>query len=232
MSAIFNSVGAFSGVAESIKNKGNIFDGRLSQYSGSKYKGARKGEASVLDGDQSQQRHKNDQIRLGAGSYKVKYMSTTNEPLANTIIEQDGHAFETDADGVINYVDEHYLNEKYKEIMQVESYIRKIMKVAKTDDMLQKLLGISADDMRAMCAADGTIDGITLPEELKINCLPSIINLYPAGSMQEAAAYSKLKLIVSTFLPCIKSAKETRPKKHLAETPSGEAVAQEEDEEE
>lgn len=205
----------------SVKNKGNIMDGSdfSHVYSGSRYLGSRKGDSSVLDANQANLEYKKKQAEIGAGAYILQYKNPNGDPLKNYVIEQDGHAFVTNDNGEIYFVDEHWMNEKYKEIEEIEEYIRKIMKMCKTDEMGQRLLGLSKQDFVKLCSESGdfSADGkdpskIYLPDETaKVNCLPSMLTLYPPNSTIEAMAFAKLKAIVRAYMPAIKKAKETKP---------------------
>jgi len=211
-----------------IKNRGNIMNGDPTEkiYSGSRYLGARRGESAFLDGDQADKEYQKKLAKMGPGGFYVSLKNANKEAVPNFIYNMDGKAYRADDNGDLYLADENWMNEKLKEVEEIESYVTKLMKMCKTDELGMKLLGLSRREFVELCkgvdgtgthprfsdSTDGSDGKIYCPNECaRVNCLPSMLTLYPPQSQLESYAFCKLRAILTAYMPAVKPASETKP---------------------
>ena len=224
-------------VAETMRTDSSLYEQYLNTevVSGTKYLGPRRGEASAMDGTSAVDALTRKKALIGDGNYTVAYLSPVDgvTPLANHVVECNGRSFKTDHMGRINYLDENWIDEEYEQVKFVEQYVHRLTKVCKTNAILQKILCIPYKSVINLCTPGGLVRErvVVTPEEIlavaeidRVNCLPSVLTMYPPNSMLEAQAYGKLTMIIRKFMPAIKPKSETKPhnQKDPPKTTSGE----------
>lgn len=178
---------------------------------GFSYKGKRKEEWSVLDGDQSYQNYVDDLKRIGNGQIGTRYFNpVTNEPYSNKFMNIEGKMYKTDATGAIIKVDNSYLKKELELTEKEEKRIWKITKMFKSDAIMAKILTMSRDQLKKVCDVGGLVNvgwlDASSPLAKSIDsvvCLPSISSMYPKASQEEGASLMKLFYICKRINPII-----------------------------
>lgn len=213
-------------IHSAIRKDASIYEEYLNSEvtSGTKYLGPRKGDASAMDGTSAVDALRKRKALVGEGSYVVGYFSPADgkTPLPYHVVECNGRAFTTNAEGRITYIDENWLDEEYEQVKFVEEYVHKIAKVCKTNAMLRQILTLPMDEVISLCIPGGMIgsgkfastaaENAAIKSIDDVNCLPSVLTMYPPNSMLEGQAYAKLTMLIRKFMPAVKPREVTKPK--------------------
>jgi len=194
---------------ETKRRKANLFDnGMKASYH------SRNGAASYMDRD-LYQKHLDDHDRaLGDGSYTIQLLKPgTTEVAENVPLNFGGRVYYPNANNAYTIVDKDYLEIQLQKANEQEEYLNEVIELASASDKsLMTVLGISdMTTLQNLCgdkAKWGTTNNyLKLPASIvSVDCLPSVMRLYPKESLVFAQAVAKLRAIILAFAPIMDTA--------------------------
>jgi len=185
-----------------VARKGDLFNNAMkaNYYS-------RSGAASFLDRDLLKKQLDNHDAAIGDGSYTIQLLDPRTGAVAqNTPLNFGGRIYYPNAKDQYTIIDKEYLEIQLQKANEQEEYLNEVIELATASDKsLMTTLGITDYKvLQELCGKHHKFGGkdFELPESIAtVDCLPSVMRLYPKESLIFAQAVAKMRAIILAFAP-------------------------------
>ena len=181
---------------------------RMSKLTGTSYNkyGYREGFGSGMDSKIIQRELKKESENFGDGYVRLAMVDAQGGKCKNKPLNIGGKFYSPDIDGIFTIVDETFLDKMAgREIEKQETLKNIATKASVSDDVCMLALGFADTfEMNNWLGAGSTEGTASKNEDLaKIDATPEMLGTYAEGTLLEAQAKQKFKLVCKERMPII-----------------------------